>query len=85
MTNGANQAYAACLLATCDPGDEVVLFQPLTLTLTLTLTLARALTLTLALALALALILSLTLTRSCSSSHTTSAISSPRSSSAFAC
>ena len=28
MTNGANQAYAACLLATCDPGDEVVLFQP---------------------------------------------------------
>ena len=28
VTNGANQAYAACLLATCDPGDEVVLFQP---------------------------------------------------------
>ena len=28
VTNGANQAYAAALLATCDPGDEVVLFQP---------------------------------------------------------
>ena len=28
VTNGANQAYAACLLATCDPGDEIVLFQP---------------------------------------------------------
>ena len=28
VTNGANQAYAAALLATCDPGDEVVLFGP---------------------------------------------------------
>ena len=28
VTNGANQAYAAALLATCDPGDEVVLFRP---------------------------------------------------------
>ena len=28
ITPGANQAYAAALLATCDPEDEVVLFAP---------------------------------------------------------
>jgi aspartate/methionine/tyrosine aminotransferase len=28
VTPGANQAYAAALLAVCDPGDEVVLFAP---------------------------------------------------------